>query len=430
MYFTRIKTLLFVLYLFCGINLLLAQPVKIKVTLSDELNNESRWVYLFSSIENSMVFEDSVFVTAGQKEFYFNKEIIGLGDGFGGCELLFSGEKPFKVNFSPLPGEFILINLTTIKELNSTLNYVKAEGSPSSIEMHNWFFNMLPIREIILNLRDSLKNTSDETIALQLKDSIAYWVNYLYKGYWLDAVSKAETPIGSIAALLMLKGKISGEKIDSLYMELKQRFPNNKIIENAFTPHPKMTEEENQTSMQNMNRRREILKLQGLFKNDNKPVAPDAKLKEELEKIVSYKTGDTIKNITLKGLNGDLLSVFDETTPYVLIDFWASWCGPCRGEIPGLKETMEKHKGLFSVYAISIDDDEKPWKSAIENDKTEVFTHVNAGMKEKEGQIITKQFGVSAIPANFLIDKNHKIIAINLFGKNLEKTISELQNKN
>jgi len=401
---------------------LLSQPLKIKVTLSGDFINESQWVYLISLVKNEEAFEDSVFINKGQKEFYFNKEIAGLDeDCLSVCKLLFSGKKYLFI-FYPQAGENIQINFPQ----RSFTSIIKVEGSPGSVEIYNFFEKQSLFRPITLRLRDSISKTTDETVLKELNDSLDYYVNYIRKDFWIEAFSTAKTLKGCCAALLSLKSAVSMEKYDSLLMEMKQRFPKNNLVENfdkqGGTP-------ATEASKQATSRLRYLLGFPPPSNNDKKLVL-DAKLKEELEKIITYKTGDIIKNITLKGLNGKLVSLFDEKTPYVLIDFWASWCAPCRGEIPGLKASLAKHKGLFSVYAISIDDDVKSWKSAIENDKTEVFTHVNAGTKEREGQIITKQFGVRAIPANFLIDKDHKIIAVNLFGKNLEKTISELQNKN
>ena len=397
-----------------------SKPTKIKVTMDDPYNNEDQWVYLISNSGNNMAFEDSVFVLKGQKEFYFNKELADFDEG-NSLELLFYGKRVFNRMFFITAGDSVQINITRETVLRA---FQKAEGSKASEEIDYFKNKESSIIEDIKRIKTSIENTTDEITLTQLNDSLTYYESKLRKDLWLEALNKPTTPTASCWFLHQLVKSVPGEIIDSLHAVLQQRFPNSKEIANFGKGAPPMTKESRQAFM----RKKQMLFPHLQYNNSNKPQPVDIKLKEELGKIISYKIGDIIKNIALKGLNGGLVSVFDEKTPYVLIDFWASWCGPCRGENEGLKETLAKHKGLFSVYAISIDDDEKPWKSAIENDKTEVFTHVNVGMKEKEGQIITKQFGVRAIPANFLIDKDHKIIAVNLFGKNLEKTISELKN--
>ena len=109
----------------------------------------------------------------------------------------------------------------------------------------------------------------------------------------------------------------------------------------------------------------------------------------------------------------------------VLLDFWASWCGPCRRENPNVVRTYEEYKDKgFTVFSVSLDKQADKWKAAIEKDNLVWNTHVSdlKGWSSKAG----KAYGVSGIPATFLIDENGKIIAKNLRGSQLEQKLKEV----
>jgi peroxiredoxin len=111
---------------------------------------------------------------------------------------------------------------------------------------------------------------------------------------------------------------------------------------------------------------------------------------------------------------------------YVLLDFWASWCLPCRKEIPILKTAYPgfNAKG-FEIISISLDDKKEDWMAAIKKDQTE-WTQVS-DLKGWEN-VISKQYFVSAIPMNYLIDRNGRIIAKDVHGETLLKTLTDLMN--
>ncbi len=109
---------------------------------------------------------------------------------------------------------------------------------------------------------------------------------------------------------------------------------------------------------------------------------------------------------------------------YVLIDFWAAWCSPCRQENPNLVKTYKKyHEKGFDIIGVSLDKDRASWLGAIEKDGL-LWTQVSElqGWRDKTAKL----YAVRSIPSNFLLDKDGVIIARNLRGDALKKKLSEL----
>lgn len=111
---------------------------------------------------------------------------------------------------------------------------------------------------------------------------------------------------------------------------------------------------------------------------------------------------------------------------YVLVDFWASWCGPCRRENPMVVKAFQQFQGKgFTIIGVSLDQPgaKDRWMDAIHKDGL-TWTHVS-DLKYWENEV-ARQYGIRAIPQNFLLDPTGKIIAKNLNGENLEKKLTEL----
>jgi peroxiredoxin len=136
------------------------------------------------------------------------------------------------------------------------------------------------------------------------------------------------------------------------------------------------------------------------------------------------KIGQLAPEISLPDTKGSIINLSSLKGKVVLIDFWASWCMPCRASIPSVVKLYQKYqpKG-FEVYGVSIDEKKSAWLKAIKQDNIS-YTQVNdkAGWYAK----VTEVYGVNEIPATFLIDKTGTIVAINPGEKELENKINEL----
>ncbi len=136
------------------------------------------------------------------------------------------------------------------------------------------------------------------------------------------------------------------------------------------------------------------------------------------------KPGSTAPEIALPDPEGDTILLSSLRGNYVLLDFWASWCEPCRKEHPNLVKAYNKyHKKGLEIYQVSLDKSREPWIKAIKNDRLD-WIHVS-DLKFWES-VVVPVYNLKGIPANFLLDKEGKVIASNLRGEQLNKTLKEI----
>lgn len=146
------------------------------------------------------------------------------------------------------------------------------------------------------------------------------------------------------------------------------------------------------------------------------------KAEKELNTIVGI--GSTAPEITLLNPEDDTVSLSSLRGKYVLLDFWASWCRPCRIENPNLVINYKKyHDKGFEIFQVSLDKNKDSWISAIESDQ---LTWIHVSDLQFWNSAAAKLYRVQSIPASFLLDKNGKIIAKNLRGDALEAKLSEI----
>lgn len=148
-----------------------------------------------------------------------------------------------------------------------------------------------------------------------------------------------------------------------------------------------------------------------------------------LEKLKLVALGATAPEFAQADTAGKMVSLSSFRGKYLLIDFWASWCGPCRQENPNLVRSYNKYKVKnFTVLGVSLDrpDGKAAWLAAIKNDGLD-WTQVS-DLKFWNNEA-AKQYQVSSIPQNYLIDPTGKIIAKNLRGGDLDAKLEELFGK-
>lgn len=163
------------------------------------------------------------------------------------------------------------------------------------------------------------------------------------------------------------------------------------------------------------------------FENTHQNLAIAEKLREKITRLQQTSVGGIAPEINMNTAEGEPVALSSINKKYTLVDFWASWCGPCRSESKSLNIIYEKYnKKGFEIFGVSLDSNREKWLKAIEKDHR-VWPNVSSlkSFKTKAAY----DYAVTALPDNYLIDIDRKIIAKNIHGKELETLLNELLGK-
>lgn len=156
------------------------------------------------------------------------------------------------------------------------------------------------------------------------------------------------------------------------------------------------------------------------FKN-----TPDGRrMAADLKHVRAFAVGRKAANFSQPDVNGKPVSLSSFKGKYVLIDFWASWCAPCRAEFPYLRQAYDQYKDKgFDIFAVSIDDKKDLWVKAMDRNKFPWTEVCDLKGKQNKAAVL---YGVSAIPQNYLVGPDGTILAKNLRGNNLPAKLKEI----
>lgn len=162
--------------------------------------------------------------------------------------------------------------------------------------------------------------------------------------------------------------------------------------------------------------------------------APVIALHEQVQALISktgatglLKAGDEAPEISLPSADGKIVTLSSTRGSIVLLDFWASWCNPCRKENPNLVKAFNQYRGKgFRIFQVSLDKTKEEWLKGIQDDNLSQWIHVS-DLKYWNSMVVPL-YKLESIPYNLLLDNEGKIIAINLRGQALQEKLAELYN--
>lgn len=149
-------------------------------------------------------------------------------------------------------------------------------------------------------------------------------------------------------------------------------------------------------------------------------------IQQRLEHLLRLEPGGIAPDFKSVTLNGDTVSLYAMQAKVKLVDFWASWCGPCRQENPNVRKIYEKyHADGLEIIGVSLDTKKQDWAKAIRDDKLK-WPQVSDLVQHSP---VAALYAVRGIPCTYLLDADNRVVAKNLRGKELEKKIKEMLGK-
>lgn len=301
-------------------------------------------------------------------------------------------ESLYRLKF--MQGKYILLALkngdkATINGNWNALEDYTVKGSDGSLALKGFLVNL---RENIRDMRtmemilDSLKTTTGQDSMKRSAEQDLLQIKMHFLGYVKKFADTTHSLAASLFAVNIINPRREGDFVRAYYEGITQRFPKSKTAK-AFAGRflksaPKSAPAENPSGL--------------------KP-APDFS--------ATTPEGGQVSLGSLKG-------------KFVLLDFWASWCGPCRAENPNVVEAYKRFNGRnFTILGFSLDTDKNKWRKAIAEDGL-TWTHVSelAGWNS----VAARQYGVESIPQNFLIGPEGQIIASGLRGEQLMQQLDQV----